>query len=410
MTFDAEQIKKHYPALERTVDGVPCVFADAPGGTQVPEVVIETMASYLRTSNANSGGSFATSDETDKMIDASRRAAADLIGCEASDVAFGPNMTTLNLGLSRAIARELGPGDEIVVTRLDHDANVSPWLLIAEDTGATLRWVDIDPETVTLDMESLDEALSERTKVVAFTMASNAVGSITDAREIVARSHAAGAVTVADAVHFAPHGPMDAREIGTDVLLCSPYKFYGPHMGLMYIAPEHHGRWRPYKVRPAHDSSPDMWETGTKNHEAMAGLIACVDHLASFGSGSSRRAALLETMKATVDHGVSLSGHFLDGAGTIDGLRVLGITEQDHLDRRTPTFAVTLESWSPRELSGWLGERGVYTWDGHYYAVEVMERLGLGENGAVRIGFCHYHSEKDVERVIELLGEAAHRA
>ncbi|MBK5229225.1 MAG: cysteine desulfurase-like protein [Actinobacteria bacterium] len=404
MSIDVVALKQQYPALRREVAGHPVIHADAPGGTQVPEMVIDAMTNYLRGSNANSGGAFVTSEETDALITGARKAAADLLGCSPDEVAFGWNMTTLNFALSRALARNLTTDDEIVVTMLDHDANISPWLAVAEDTGATVKWADIDDSDCTLDMRSLDAALSERTRIVAFTMASNAVGTIPRAKEITARAHATGALAIADAVHYAPHGPIDVKDIGVDALLCSPYKFYGPHLGIFYAPKEHLDRWRPYKVRPASDEAPDRWETGTMSHEALAGLTACVDHLASLGHGSDRRSRITSAMAETVQHEGGLSARFIDAVSRMAHVKLFGISDPGRLEERTPTFALTVAGKSPLEVAKRFGAEGVFVWDGNYYALAVMERLGLEDHGgAVRIGFCRYHSTDDVDRVTELL-------
>lgn len=403
MAFDVAALRARFPALAREVAGRPAVFADAPGGTQVPLDVIEAMGAYLANSNANQGGPFVTSAETDGIVDSARRAAADLLGSEPNEIVFGPNMTTLVFALSRALVRELRPGDEVVVTRLDHDANIAPWLAAAEDSGATVRWVEITDDC-RLDMGSLDAVLSDRTRIVAFTLASNAVGTVTDAAEIVRRAHAVGAWAIVDAVHLAPHRLLDVKALGIDVLFCSPYKFFGPHLGVMHARREHLETWRPYKVRPATDSAPGRWETGTKNHESLAGLIACVDYIAGIDGGSgTRRDRIVSSMESQNLHEQMLATRFLDGLRGIETMTLYGI---DSAEGRTPTFAVRAEGVEPRMMAEVLGERGVFVWDGNYYALAVMEALGLQEQGgAVRIGFCHYHAEQEVDYVLDCLKE-----
>lgn len=408
MTIDVSSIRARFPALARERDGRPFVFADAPGGTQVPREVIDAMARYLEQSNANAGGAFATSRETDRVIVEARRAAADLLGCEPEEIVFGPNTTTLAFGFSRAIARGLRPGDEIVVTHLDHDANIAPWLAVAEDTGATLRWVDIRDEDCALDLDSLEAVVGERTRVVAFTLASNAVGTITDAPEIVRRVRArSAALLVADGVHLAPHRALDARALGADLLYTSAYKFFGPHLGVAFGRRAVLESLRPYKVRPAHDEAPDRWETGTQNHEALAGLIAAVGYLGSLSGGAAGgRAAVSEGLEAIRRHEDELTERFLEGLEKVERARLYGIREPERADDRTPTFAIRLEGRGPREVSEALAERGIFTWDGNYYALALMERLGLEESGgAVRIGFCHYNTHEEVDRVLAELSE-----
>jgi cysteine desulfurase family protein (TIGR01976 family) len=411
---DLSSLRGRFPALAREVAGVPAVFADAPGGTQVPDSVIEAVTGYLSRSNANQGGAFPTSEETDRVIHDARRAAGDLLGSDPGEVVFGPNMTTLAFGLSRSLARGLSPGDEVVVTRLDHDGNVAPWLAAAHDAGADVRWVDMREEDGTLDLDSLDRALTDRTRIVAFTLASNALGTIPPAAEIAERARAAGALVVGDAVHFAPHRSVDVRALDLDVLFCSAYKFFGPHLGCMWARREHLEAWPAYKVRPAPEDPPDRWETGTANHEGLAGFHAAVDYLAEVGrahgrpGGDDRRGAIAVGMEAIRTHEAGLTRRFLKGVADVPGLRLYGISDAERSDERTPTFALRLGDRAPRRVAEELGRRGIFVWDGNYYALTVMERLGLeGSGGAVRVGFCHYNSEDEVDRVLDELRDLA---
>ncbi len=404
---DLTPLRDRFPALARTLDGRPCVFADAPGGTQVPGTVIEAMVSYLRASNANTHGAFVTSGETDRLIDDAHRAAADLLGCDADQVVFGPNATTLLFAVSRSIGRTLGPGDEVVVTRLDHDANIRPWVMAAEDAGATVRWVDVRDDDVTLDLDSFDAALGDRTRIVAFTLASNAVGTMPRAAELARRAHNAGAIVACDGVHVAQHRLVDVDAIGADLVVCSPYKVFGPHLGVLFGTRELLEELRPYKVRPASDENPWRWETGTQNHEGMAGFVAAVDYLADLGrtygtpGGRRRRDALAAAFEVIGAHETTLSRRFLDGLQYVRGVRLFGIADPRRLDERTPTFSVRVGDQHPSETAKALGERGIFVWDGHYYALELMERLGLQQTGgAARIGFCHYNTTEEVDRVL----------
>jgi cysteine desulfurase family protein (TIGR01976 family) len=413
--FDPAAVRARFPALARTDDaGRPVVFADAPGGTQVPGAVIEAMSRYLRMSNANTGGAFPTSQETDATIDRARAAAADLLGAGADEVVFGPNMTTLALSVSRSIARRLGPGDEVVVTTLDHDANIAPWLLAAQDAGAVVRWVDFDPSDGTLDVDYLRTILGGRTRVVAFTHASNALGTVTPVHEIVEaiRERAPAALAVVDAVHAAQHRRLDVPEIGADVLFCSPYKIFGPHLGLMWARPELLAGLRPYKVRPAPEQGGQRWEAGTLAHEALAGFVASVDYLAwlgrSFGGGPGSapdlRGAVSAAFRAARRHESALSERFLRGVARIGGLRLYGIADPSRVAERTPTFALRLGEQDPAKTAAALAAAGVFAWDGDYYAMEVMHRLGLDRTGgAVRVGFCHYNTAEEVDRVVDTL-------
>ena len=381
VTFDVAAIRARFSALAR-----PTVFFDAPGGTQVPDSVIEAIASYLRESNANLGGPFETSRRSDQLVQRAHETAALFLGCSPAEVGFGANMTTLNFALTRAFGRELRAGDEIVVTRLDHDANVAPWLELARDRDLVVRFADIVEEDCTLDMAGLERLLSGRTRVVTFPWASNAVGTITDVKRIASLAHEAGALAWVDAVHYAPHGPIDVAAAGADVLICSPYKFFGPHLGLFYGRREVLESWRPYKVRPAPDDPVGpRFETGTLPHEALAGFLAAVEYLESVGWSSIQ------------GHERELGRRFLEGLP--EGVRLYGVRT---MDGRTPTFALTFRSLTPQQVAERLAARDIAVWAGDYYAVEVMNRLGLPD-GAVRVGFIHYNTTEEVDRLLREL-------
>jgi cysteine desulfurase family protein (TIGR01976 family) len=403
-TFDVEAVRAKFPALKREVAGRPAVFADAPGGTQVPFEVIDAMTGYLERSNANRGGEFITSIETDEIVESARLAMADLLNCDAGEVVFGPNMTTLAFALSRSLVRELRKGDEIVVTRLDHDGNISPWIAAAEDAGATVRWVEFSND-FRLDLDSLDDAFNERTRIVAFTLASNALGTVTDVAAITQRAATVGALTIADAVHFAPHRLIDVRALDVDVVFCSPYKFFGPHAGVMYARRELLDSWHPYKVRPSVDGSPWTWETGTANHEGIAGIGACVNHIANVVPGTgSRRARIVNSMEIAHAHQQSLTKRFLRGVADIEGVTPYGSDPTG----RTPTFALRVRGQHPDETAHRFADSGIFVWNGNYYALAVMEALGLEESGgAVRIGFCQYSTADEVDYVLATLDRIA---
>jgi cysteine desulfurase family protein (TIGR01976 family) len=407
MPFDLGDVRARFPALSRAQDGRAVVYADAPGGTQVPSSVIDAIARYLRASNANTHGAFATSQETDDLIGEAHRAAADLLGAAPDEVVFGANATTLLFAISRSIGRTLDPGDEVVVTRLDHDANIRPWVMAAEDAGAVVRWADIDDADVTLDLESFGEQLSDRTKVVAFTLASNAVGSVTPAADLARLVHErTDALVVIDAVHAAQHRSIDVGALGADVLVCSPYKIFGPHLGVLFGRRRLLTELRPYKVRPASETLPDRWETGTQPHEAFAGFVAAVGYLADLGGSGERRAAVQSGMAAIGRHEAELSLAFLTRISSLPGVELFGIGDLARIGERTPTFAIRAGERHPFETAKALGERGIFVWDGHYYALELMERLGLEPaGGAVRIGFCHYNTADEVNRVVDALAE-----
>ena len=377
-TLDVDAVRARFSALRG-----PTALFDAPGGTQVPDSVIDAISAYLRDSNANLGGAFESSRRSDALLAQARLAAAAFLRCEPSEAFFGANMTTINFALTRTIGRTLRSGDEILVTRLDHDGNVSPWLELAHDLELVVRFVEMNDDT-SLDHDDLERKLSDRTRVVAFPLASNALGTLTDARRIADLAHDAGALAWADAVHYAPHGPIDVAELGVDVLLCSAYKFFGPHLGLAFVRADIAEQWRTYKVRPA----DHPFETGTLPHELLAGFVACVDYIESVGW------AAIQAQER------SLGRQFLDALP--DGVTLRGLPS---MEGRVPTFAFTVDGRSPRSIAERLAERGIAVWDGDYYAIEVMRRLGLGKDGAVRAGFVHYNAAAEVDKLLEALGE-----
>ena len=385
VAFDVAAARAQFPSLASGL-----VFLDGPGGTQVPQSVIDAMAECLRDANANLGGPFESSRRADAVVATAHEAAARFLGASPAEVGFGQNMTTLNFALTRSLGRDLRAGDEIVVTRLDHDGNVAPWLELAQDLDLVVRHADFDPETGTLDLDDLAAQLSERTRVVAYPWASNALGTITPVQRIAELAREAGALAWVDAVHYAPHGPIDVAAAGADVLICSPYKFFGPHLGLFFGRKDVIDRWRPYKVRPAEDEPiGHRFETGTLSHEALAGTTAAIAYIESLGWAAVRA------------HERGLGQRFLDGLPERYGLH--GVPT---MEGRVPTFSITHPERSPDELAATLGERGIATWPGNFYAVEVMKRLGLPD-GTLRIGFVHYNSDDEVDRVLEALNDLA---
>ena len=383
VALDVAAVRARFPALAGST-----AFLDAPGGTQVPQSVIDAMVRTLRDANANLGGPFATSRSADEIVAVAHETAARFLGASADEVGFGQNMTTLNFALSRTLGRELRAGDEIVVTRLDHDGNVAPWIELARDLELVVRFADLRDEDCTLDLDDLAAQLSSRTRVVAFPWASNAVGTITPVARIAELAHEAGALAWVDAVHYAPHGPIDVGATGVDVLVCSPYKFFGPHLGLFYGRREVVERWRPYKVRPSPDDPVGQrFETGTLAHEALAGFTAAVDYVESLG------------WEAIQSHERELGQRFLDGLP--DDYRLYG---PPTMDGRTPTFALTHPSRSPEKLATEVAKRDIAAWWGNYYALEIMERLELPD-GALRIGLVHYNTLEEVDRLLTALAE-----
>ena len=417
-SLDLVRVRSQFPSLSQTVNGHPAVFMDGPGGTQVPQRVIDAISSYLRQNNANTGGAYTTSRNTDAMIAEARAAMADFLHCGPDEVIFGPNMTTLTFAMSRALGGEFRPGDEIVLTRLDHDANVSPWLLMAEDRGLTVRWVDFRDEDCTLDMQDLATKINKNTKLVAVGYASNAVGTINSVKEIIRLAHEAGALAYIDAVHYGPHGLIDVAALDCDFLACSTYKFFGPHMGVLYGKREHLKRIRPYKVRPNTNAIPNCWEWGTLNHECIAGITACVEYIADLGraahgeSGSriTRRAAIESAYAAIHEHERSLLDRMMTGLKQIPRLRIYGITDSSRFEERCATFAVRIDGFTPLQLATGLGERGFFTWDGNYYAISVTEHFDVEKSGGfLRIGLVHYNTAEEVDRLLVALRNIAGR-
>jgi cysteine desulfurase family protein (TIGR01976 family) len=412
--LDVAWVRAQFPSLQLQVNGHRAAFLDGPAGTQVPKQVMDAVQSYFLNSNANTCGAFATSRGNDAIIASARAAMADFFNCDKDEIIFGQNMTTITFALSRAIGRDLNSGDEIVVTTLDHDANVAPWRAL-EEKGVVIRQVDIRESDCTLDLEDLKKKITAKTRLVAVGYASNAVGTINPVAEITKLAHAAGALMFIDAVHYAPHGPIDVRALDCDFLVCSPYKFFGPHMGTLYGKREHLLRFRPYKVRPAPDSLPDRWETGTQVQELIAGIGAAVDYLAELGrrcdpAAKDRRSALLAAYRATRQHEMALLSRLVQGLLAIPGLRFFGISDPKQFHHRCSTVSLRLANHTPTEVAAFLGERGIFTWDGNYYALNLTERLGVEAiGGLLRIGLVHYNTLEEVDRLLAALQDIAAR-
>ncbi len=404
--FDVEAVRRGFPALSRTVGDRPVAYLDGPGGTQVPATVIEAMTGPMRRGASNVHGRFAASIDSEQTVAAARQAMADLLGCRPDEVVFGPNMTTLTFAMSRAMGRTWTSGDNIVLTRLDHDANVSPWMLAARDAGVEVRFVGFDLETTQLDLAELSATVDDRTRLIAVTHASNALGTVVDVATVTEIGHRVGAVVFVDAVHAAPHRRIDVAGIGCDLLAVSPYKFFGPHAGCLFGRAELLAELPAYKVRPAPDEPPERWETGTASFEAMAGVAAAVDHLASLGAGGDRRSRLDDAFVRTARHEERLAARFLEGIASIDGVTCHGVPEPD-MAVRTPTFAVEVAGVAPGRVAEVLGAEGIFVWAGDYYAVEVMRRLGKADDGLVRIGFVNYSTLGEVDRVVSALARIA---
>jgi cysteine desulfurase family protein (TIGR01976 family) len=403
------------------VDGQPFAFFDGPGGTQTPDIVIDAISGYLSRDNSNLGGAFVTSERTVEVTFRARQAMADLLNARRpEEIVFGQNMTSLTFAASRAISQTWHPGDEIIVTRLDHDANITPWVLAARERGVKVCWLDFRPEDCTLQIDALPDILNRKTRLIAVTLASNAVGTIVDIGSIVTMAHDVGALVYVDAVHNTPHNPIDVQALNCDFLAASAYKFFGPHTGVLYGKYELLDKINPYKVRPAPDTPPGKWETGTQSFESLAGVEAAVTYLESIlGDGAEtelielseyqgRRRRLKQALTAIKRYEESLSFRFLREAAQIPGLRVYGITDVERLAERAPTFSISMAGLRPRQIAERLGQQGIFVWDGHYYAVAVMDHLGtLEQGGLTRIGFVHYNTAEEVDRLVGALYDLA---
>ena len=412
VALDVDWVRAQFPSLSQTVNGQPAVFLDGPGGTQVPQRVVDAIRNYLQRDNANTGGAYTSSRHTDAMIAEARVAMADFLGCDPDEIVFGANMTSLTYAISRAIGREVNAGDEIVLTHLDHDANISPWRAL-EENGAIIRMVEIREADCTLDMQDLANKITQKTRVVAVGYASNAVGTINDVPGIIRLAHQQGALAYIDAVHYAPHGPIDVRALDCDFLVCSTYKFFGPHLGVLYGKREHLTHLQPYKVRANTNAIPNRWEWGTLNHECIAGITACVEYLADLGrhtrpSVQNRRQAIRAAYEAIRSHEHALLEILMRGLQQIPGLKLYGISDPRRFDQRCPTVAVRIQDHTPLALATKLGDRGFFTWDGNYYALNLTERLDVEKDGGfLRIGLAHYNTAEEVQRFLSALREIA---
>lgn len=411
-SFDIAWVREQFPSLSLVYHGHGSAFLDGPAGTQVPKQVMDAVQYYFLGANANTYGAFLTSRRTNEMIASARAAMADFFNCDSNEVVFGQNMTTITFALARAVGRELKPGDEIVVTTLDHDANVAPWRAL-EEKGVVIRQVDIRESDCTLDLDDLKKKITSKTKLVAVGYASNMVGTINPIAEITKLAHAAGALMFVDAVHYAPHGLIDVKALDCDFLVCSPYKFFGPHMGTLYGKKEHLEHFKPYKVRPATDVSPECWETGTQVQELIAGIGAAVDYIAELGrhcdaTVKTRREALRAAYRATHLYETGLFKRLLAGLQEIPGTRIFGITEPQRFEERCSTLSFRLGDHHPTKIATFLGERGIFTWDGNFYALNLSERLGVEQKGGVlRVGLVHYNTAEEVDRLLAALREFA---
>jgi cysteine desulfurase family protein (TIGR01976 family) len=409
-------VRRQFPALDREVAGAPAAYFDGPAGTQVPRRVAEAVAQYLLNCNANHGGCFATSQETDRWMEEAHQAGADLLGTDDGEtIVFGANMTSLTMSLARALARTWQQGDEIVVTQLEHDANYTPWVLAAADAGVTVRRVAINQSDCTLDLESFQASLTPRTRLVAVGCASNAVGTRNPVQRIVRAARQVGALTFLDAVHYTPHDLVSVQEWGCDFLACSAYKFFGPHVGMLWGRRELLEEIVPYKLRPAPQDLPGRWMTGTQSHEGIAGVMAAIDYLADLGRliaqdpAASRRAALQSAFASIVPYESNLVWRLIEGLRALPGIRVFGITDPQRASERLPTVAWNHPKLTSRQVATELGKQGFFVWHGNYYALPLTETLGVEPEGMVRVGVVHYNTSDEIDRLLDAVARLPDR-
>lgn len=407
--LDIAHVRSQFPALALSDGGRPRIYLDNPAGTQVPQQVIDRTVDCLRNRNANLGGYFTTTLAAGELVDEAHRAMADFYNAASpAEIVFGQNMTTLTLHFSRCLGKRFRAGDEIVLSRMDHDANVAPWLLLADDLGLTVRWMDFDPESYEFLPDALDKVLSSRTRLVALGWASNCLGTVNDVKHFAARARSAGALVYVDAVQYAPHYAIDVQDLGADVVVSSAYKWFGPHMGVLWARRELLDETFAYKVRPAGHAGADRFETGTLSHEGMAGCLGAVDYLEQFGSAATRPARIAEAWSRLAGYEKSLTLKLIGGLRGIPGLQVHGVTSANAMHRRVPTVSVTIEGKHPEGLARSLAEHNIFVWSGHNYAIEPITRLGLMDKGGVlRIGLAHYNTPAEVEAVVEGLQRLA---
>ncbi len=414
MRYDINKVREQFPALAREIDGKPIVYFDNPAGTQVPKRVLELMALAMTDYNANLDGFFKTSIEAGILVQEAHDAAADFVNAyDPGEIFFAQSMTALTFMMARSLAHEISEGDEIVLTRIDHDGNVAPWLMLAEDTGAKIKWIDLNPETFELDLDSLDDVLTERTKIVAVNYASNIVGSITDVKRVITAAKAVGALTYIDAVQYAPHGITDVQALGCDMLVCSAYKFYGPHQGIMWARRELLERLKAYKVRASSNRLPEKFASGTESREALAGIVGAMDHYEWVGSAfggnleaaltgrNERQANIRSGIQEMHDYELKLTTRLIDGLTSIKGVKIMGITDKADFDRRVTTVSYIQDGHHPDDVAKYMATKGISVWSGHNYGLEPINRLGLmDKGGAIRIGPTHYNTIEEIDRFL----------
>lgn len=410
--FDVTSSRAQFPALSITDQGRPRVYLDNPAGTQVPRQVIDRTVDCLTSRNANLGGYFKTTVEAGELVDEAHQACADFYNAASpSEIVFGQNMTTLTLHMSRCLGKRFRRGDEIVLSRMDHDANVAPWLLLAEDLGLTVRWMDFDTETYEFPEDALSKVLSAKTRLLAMGMASNCTGTVHDVKRFTAEAKAAGALVYLDAVQHAPHYAIDVQDLGADIVVSSAYKWFGPHQGILWgreaLLKETFG----YKVRPAGEEPPHKFETGTLSHEGMAGTLGAIEYLEQFGTGGTRAKRIASAWEAMAEHEHKITLRLIEGLKTFKGLTIRGITSANAMHRRVPTVSFTMDGHQPQDLAQGFARDNIFVWSGHNYAIEPVSRMGLMENGGVlRVGLAHYNTEEEVDAFLSSLTRQARSA
>ena len=417
--LDTIKVRARFPSLDIKDNGVNRIYLDNPGGTQICQSSLDQIQNYFLRNNANSGGTFRTSLDTDAVLLETRLAMSEFLNAETErEIVFGQNMTSLTFAISHSLTQWIQPEHEIIVTRLDHDANIAPWLQLSDETGAKIRWIDFDPRDCTLNLESFEKLLTNKTKLVAVGYASNSVGTINPVKKIAAMAHSVGALVFVDAVQYAPHAPTDVQAIGADFLVCSPYKFFGPHQGVLWAKYELLDSLPAYKVRPAENKPPHKFETGTQSHEGQAGTLGALEHIAWVGSEfghdyasqfsamSNRRLHLHCGMAAIQAYEQKLSTHLIEGLLKTSGVRIWGITDTNRLSERVPTVSFTVDGCQPRDIAKILADENIFVWDGHHYAIEIINQLGLTETGGmIRVGPAHYNTVEELDRLLEVLSE-----
>ncbi|MDB4637452.1 cysteine desulfurase-like protein [bacterium] len=409
MTFPIESVREHFPALQRQLNGRTVCHFDGPAGSQVPQMVACSMSDYLLNTNSNRSAPFVVSQESDERVEAGHSALADFLGTtDTGEIVFGQNMTSLTFTLSRAISQTWQPGDEIIVSQLDHDANVSPWVQAAKDAGVIVHHIPVNLEDCTLDQTAYRDLLSERTKLVAVGYASNATGTVNPVKKMIAAAREVGAITFIDAVHMAPHRRINVTDLDCDFLCCSAYKFFGPHIGIMFGKRRLLESLPVYKLRPSPNSLPGRWMSGTQSHESTCGAAAAVDYLANLGKtisseATDRTSQLDVAMQAISEYETELSEHFLERMTKIDSLKLWGINDPNRWGERVPTFSFTHDSISPQEIATQLGERGLFAWPGNHYALPFTDAAGLEPEGTLRVGFLHYNTVEEIDRLVDSL-------